>query len=108
MEKRQWLYRITPSREDMLETGPTLDEAARISEHFEYLKALAAEGKVLLAGRTLHTGADSFGIVIYLAGGEASARMIFEDDPAVRAGVFVGEFLPFAVALTCPAWEAKE
>jgi len=37
--------------------------------------------------------------VIFRAEDEAEARKIFEDDPAVRAGVFKGEFYPYSVAL---------
>jgi len=99
MAQDQWLYRISPTRKDMLLAGPTPEEGALINAHFEYLRELTEKGTVILAGRTLNTDKSSFGIVIYRAGDEASARKIFEDDPAVRAGVFAGEFHRFSVAL---------
>ena len=48
----------------MLTQGPTLEEERIVSAHFTYLKDLAEQGIVLLAGRTLNTDESSFGIVI--------------------------------------------
>ena len=70
-----------------------------MGEHFAYLKKLTEKGVVLLAGRTLNTDPSSFGIVIFLAKDEMEAARIFADNPAVRAGVFVGEVYPYSVAL---------
>ena len=99
MAKKQWLYRIQPSRKDMLVSGPTPEEEKLVGEHFAYLKELTEKGVVMLAGRTLNTDESSFGIVIYMARDEMEATRIFADDPAVRAGVFVGEVYPYSVAL---------
>ena len=99
MAKKQWLYRIQPTRQGMLRDGPTPDEGALIERHFSYLKGLTDKGIVLLAGRTLNSDDSSFGIVIYVAEDEKSARAIFQEDPAVKAGVFRGEFFPFSIAL---------
>lgn len=83
----------------MLRDGPTDEEGRLIGEHFAYLKDLTEKGVVLLAGRTLNTDPTSFGIVIYLAEDDMEAARIFADDPAVKAGVFVGEVYPYSVAL---------
>jgi uncharacterized protein YciI len=99
MKKRQWLYRIQPTRPGILSEGPTEEEGGIIDEHFEYLKKLTEKGVVLLAGRTLNTDPSSFGIVIYVAKDEKDARDIFENDPAVRKGVFKGEVYPYKTAL---------
>lgn len=64
----QFLYRIQPVRPEALVEGFTDDEKGSISEHFEHLKRLTANGTVLLAGRTTNTDSNSFGIVILLAG----------------------------------------
>lgn len=92
----------------MLATGPTPKEDVLIGKHFEYLKELTAKGTVLMAGRTLTTDAGSFGIVIYLAEDENTARSIFSEDPAVKAGVFAGDFYPFSVALLSSDWQKKK
>jgi hypothetical protein len=63
-EINEYLYRIQPTRPEMLSAGPTADEERIIGEHFDYLKALAAKRIVVLAGRTLNTDPSSFGIVI--------------------------------------------
>jgi uncharacterized protein YciI len=83
----------------MLSQGPTPDEEARVSEHFQYLKALLDGGQLILAGRTLNTDPSSFGIVILRAVSEYAARQIMENDPAVSNGVMLAELYPFRVAL---------
>lgn len=83
----------------MLSEGPTPEEAERVSAHFEYLKRLTGEGVVLLAGRTLTTAEDSFGLVIFEVGDEEAARHLMERDPAVVAGVMQARLFPFRVAL---------
>ena len=98
----QYLYRIQPTRDEfMLESTPEADRI--VGEHFDYLKGLTEEGVVLLAGRTLNTDPSSFGIVIFVAEDDASARTILENDPAVRAGVFRGELFPYSIALVSAA-----
>jgi uncharacterized protein YciI len=96
---KQWLYRIQPSRKDMLAEGPTPEEQRIVGEHFASLKEMTEKGVVMLAGRTLNTDTSSFGIVIFKAEDEMEAARIFADDPAVKAGVFRGELFPFSVAL---------
>jgi len=94
-----YLYRIQPTRPEMLDDGPTEREATIVREHFEYLQALTAAGTVLMAGRTLTTGERAFGIVILVAESEARAATIMRDDPAVREDVMRAELSPFRVAL---------
>jgi uncharacterized protein YciI len=95
----EWLYRIQPTRAEMLSAGPTADEARLVGEHFAYLQRLVADGTVVLAGRTLNDDATAFGIVIYRAADEAAARAVMDGDPAVRAGVMRAELFPYRIAL---------
>lgn len=95
----QYLYRIQPTRPEMLAEGPTPEEAEVVSEHFEYLKNLTTRGVVALAGRTLNEDKSSFGIVLFDANDEEAARVIMNSDPAVRQGVMRAELFPFRVAL---------
>ena len=97
-DARQFVYVIRPTRPEMLTEGPTPDEAAIIEDHAAYIEKLAEEGVVRLAGRTLTTGPESFGIVILDAGSEESARRVMEMDPAVKLGVMNAELFPFRVA----------
>jgi uncharacterized protein YciI len=93
-----YLYRIRPTRPEMLPEGPTPEESAIIGDHAAYIEKLAKEGVVRLAGRTLTTGPESFGIVIVDAGSEESARRVMEKDPAVKQGVMRAELFPFRIA----------
>ena len=44
-----WLVVLGPVREEM-PFEPTEEEARTVSEHYEYLKGLRAEGRLVLAG----------------------------------------------------------
>lgn len=95
----EYLYRIQPTRIGMLSEGPTPEETASISHHFDYLSRLTDQGVVMLAGRALTTDERSFGIVIFRAESDDDARSIMESDPAVKAGVMRAELYPFRIAL---------
>ena len=95
----QFIYRIQPTRPDMLSAGPTEREAELAGQHFEYLRRLAEQGVVLLAGRTQTTTPDSFGIIIFQAESEAAAQQVVDDDPAVRGGVFRAQLYPYKIAV---------
>lgn len=97
----QFLYLIRPSRPGFL-TAPTLDEQARVSEHFAYLVGLSRRGVVLLAGRTQNSDETTFGIVIFEARTPEEAHDVMRGDPAVQAGVFAAELFPYQVAIVSP------
>jgi uncharacterized protein YciI len=95
----QFLYVIRPTRQEMLENGPTPEEAEIVSQHFSFLEELTEQGVVVLAGRTLNTDATSFGIVIFNAASEETAFEVMNGDPAVRQGVMQAELYPYRIAL---------
>ena len=94
-----YLYKIQPTRLGMLSEGPTPDEAAIVSQHFDYLSGLVDQAVVVLAGRTLTTDECSFGIVIFRAESDEDARSVVQNDPAVKAGVMRAELYPYRIAL---------
>jgi len=96
---KHYLYKIQPTRVEMLAEGLTPAEQAVTSEHFEYLKGLTEQGIVILAGRTLNTDASSFGIVIFQAESDEAARAVVDQDPAVQKGLMQAELYPYRVAL---------
>ena len=98
-DKQQFLYRIQPTRPEMLSEGTTSEEDRIVGEHFAYLKNLAEKGTVILAGRTLNTDPSSFGIIIFLAESEADAQSIIQADPAVQQGVMNAELFPYRIAI---------
>jgi uncharacterized protein YciI len=83
----------------MLETGPTPAEADVVRRHYEYLRGFAASGTVVLAARTLTTDERAFGLVIFHASDEATARGVMERDPAVAEEVMGSELFPYRIAL---------
>ncbi len=94
----EYLYRIQPTRAEMLSDGGTARENEIVQAHFDYLEALVAVGTVTLAGRTLNTDPTAFGIVLFSAD-EASVQSIVDNDPAVAQGVMRAELFPFRTAL---------
>jgi uncharacterized protein YciI len=98
-DNTQFLYRIQPTRPEMLVEGLTEAESRITAEHFQYLSGLKEQGIVILAGRTLNTDPTSFGIVILNAETEAAAREIMNNDPAVAQGVMSAMLFPYRVAL---------
>ena len=97
-EARQFLYRIRPTRPEMLTEGPTPAETEILEAHSAYLKDLTDRGVVYLAGRTLTTDEGSFGIVVFRADDEETARVVMNEDPAVRHGVMRCELFPYRIA----------
>jgi uncharacterized protein YciI len=98
----QFLYRLQPTRLGMLTESPTDREASIVSEHFEYLQKLVAEGVVFMAGRTLNSDERTFGIVVFEAASESDAVALMENDPAVKLRVMKAELFPYRVALWSP------
>lgn len=94
----QFLYKITPTRLEMVTKGPTDHEAAIMSQHFNYLKSLNDQGTVLLFGRTQNSDARTFGLAIFRAESQDEARSIMNNDPAVKEGVMRAELYPYKVA----------
>jgi uncharacterized protein YciI len=95
----QFLYRLSLLRPELLTEGPTEVEAAILSRHFGYLESLKAQGSLILAGRTLTTGPETFGIAIFEADDDTQAEAIMSADPAVAEGLMTAELFPYRVAV---------
>ncbi len=94
-----FIYKIAPTRLEMVTLSPTPEEDLALDDHYDYLKELADAGVVLLAGRTRNNDAAAFGVVVLRVGSEAAARQIMQDDPAVKNGVMRAELYPFRIAV---------
>ena len=92
----QWIYRIEPNRPGIVESR-TDEESSVLAEREAYLRALKDAGILLLSGRT-RVEEGVFGVTIFEAPDEASARAVMRTDPAVSAGVMRAELYPYAVA----------
>ena len=94
----EYIYIVRPTRSDMLKTGLTPEDEQVNSEHSDYLSKLADQGVMILYGRTQTADEDTFGLVIFRAESEESAREIMENDPAVKKGVMRATMYPYRVA----------
>ena len=96
----QFLYHFLPGDRPELATDPdawTEADERTAAAHFAHLERGAAEGTVVLAGRSQ----DGIGpaIVILEAASEDEARRFMEADPFVAGGLFGASLHPFRVAL---------
>jgi uncharacterized protein YciI len=74
----------------------TEEEARVIDDHFQYLKTLLAQGKLIIAGPCED---GSMGLAVVECESEAEAQRILAADPALQGGVFTGESKPYRVSL---------
>ena len=94
----QFLYRTQPTRLEMVTEGPNEEESSILEEHVAYLQELTDRGVLHLAGRTQNQDDSTFGIIIFSAESEDSARSIMNDDPAVKHGIMKAELFPYEIA----------
>jgi uncharacterized protein YciI len=67
-----------------------------MGEHFAYNQRLFEEGKILLGGAATD---GAIGVILLRVGSAEEARQIYENDPAVKAGIGYPELHPFRVGL---------
>jgi uncharacterized protein YciI len=91
----EWLCISRPPRPTFLEDS-TPEEDAVMGAHFEYLKGLLDEGKLILAGPSLE---PPFGVIVFEAETEDEARRLIDSDPSVSAGLQTPELHPFRASL---------
>jgi uncharacterized protein YciI len=92
-----WLVVLRPVREEM-PFEPTEDEARIVGEHYEYLKRLRAEGRLVLAGPSALPG-DTFGLGIFDQADRADVEAIVAADPAVTSGIMRAEIRPYRISV---------
>jgi uncharacterized protein YciI len=90
-----FIYLIHPFRHEFFEQ-PTPDEEAAMAAHFDYLKEATTRGQVLLAGPCLD---ETFGLVVFRAESEPTARAFMLNDPSVRCNVMMAELHPLHISL---------
>jgi uncharacterized protein len=94
----KWIYIVRAVRSDLLQTGPSETEMATLGRHGAYLKELGERKVIVLVGRTLTTGPETFGMAVIEAADEAAARAIVDADPVVSEGLMRAELFPFFIA----------
>jgi uncharacterized protein len=91
----EYIYLIHPFRHEFFES-PTPQEDAAMAAHYEYLKKATAEGVVLLAGPCLD---ETFGVVVFQADNDESARGFMLNDPSVISNVMMAELHPLRISM---------
>lgn len=82
-----------------LKTGPHVEkDSAKRAEimrgHFDNIKRMADDGKLVIAGPFLD-GTELRGIYVFDVATIEEAKVLTESDPAVKAGVFIMELHPW-------------
>jgi uncharacterized protein YciI len=99
MNRWNFLVILRPLRPEMLTEGPTPEETACVSAHFQYYSALVASEQALLVGRTQENTAETLGLAIISAPDITGARKMAEADPAVANGVMSVDVRSYTIAL---------
>ena len=97
-----YLYQIRPVRLGMVTGDATPEESRLVGEHFEYLRVLYERGIAILVGRTLTTGPETLGLMVFAAADEREAQEVTARDPAICGGVFAATLLPFKLIFPEP------
>lgn len=97
---KQFIYVIRPVPRLQVEANWTEADNKIVDEHFAFLKALLADGRLIMAGKTDGLDERTFGIVIFEADSMEAAERTMRDDPAVKAGIMTGEIFGYSVALS--------
>jgi uncharacterized protein YciI len=101
MEKKihQFIYVLRPIPPLLKEENWTDREEAITGRHFNYLKKMLAEGKLILAGKTDGLDEKTFGIVVFEVDSPEEALEFMKNDPGVAEGIMTAELFPYSVAL---------
>ena len=105
-QQPQWLIVLTLARPELKDPKNwTDDDNAAVGAHFERLKQMTEEGKIILFGRTQdtqpngHLVPETTGLIVLEAPDRATAEKVLTDDPAVKAGLMQGKLFSYKVAL---------
>jgi uncharacterized protein YciI len=96
-DTKHWLYRLRLVDPSSLTVGFSESDMQTMDRHRSYIADLTAQGTCILAGRT-DAGERTFGVMVFTAADENSARAIMQSDPAVAEGLMTAELYPFLLA----------
>ena len=102
----QWLIVLTLARPELQDPKSWTDaDNAAVGAHYQRLKKMTDEGKVIFFGRTQdtmpngHLVPDTVGLIVLEAATRAEADAVLSGDPAVKAGLMRGKVFSYQVAL---------
>ncbi|HEY0967660.1 MAG TPA: YciI family protein [Opitutaceae bacterium] len=91
-----YLLRLIPRLHD--DKAWTEKDVAIVQRHASRLTAETKARRVILAGRTTEPGDRTFGLVIFEADDEDTARAYMQADPAVAEGIMTATVHPYLIA----------
>lgn len=91
-----YILRLIPRLHD--DRAWTDKDTSIIQRHAARLTAETNARRIILAGRTTEPGDQTFGLVIFEATDEASARAYMQADPAVAEGIMTATVHPYLIA----------
>ena len=97
--KAEFIVILTPVRPGMVVDGPLPEEMPVLAAHLAWLEQMAADGHLVLAGRTQEADPSTFGVVILRAEGAGHAQAMARQDPAVAGGLLRTQVRPFRIAV---------
>jgi len=92
-----WLVVLRPVRDEM-PFEPTEEESRIVGEHYDYLKRLRTDGRLVLAGPSAVPG-DTFGLGIFEQDDRAEVEAIVAADPAITGGIMTAEIRPYRISV---------
>lgn len=98
-QKCQFIYVLKPIPHLLKEENWTEREEAIVNRHFDFLKKMLAEGKLILAGKTDGLDEKTFGIVIIEVDSPEEALAFMNSDPGISEGIMSAELYPYRVAI---------
>jgi uncharacterized protein YciI len=90
-----FLSTLRPYHPDFLATM-TPEEKAVMGQHLAYTKQLFDQGKIVLAGAATD---GAIGIIVWRVDSAEEMQRIYDNDPAVKAGIGYPELHPFRIGL---------
>ena len=78
------------------------DEQEMLEAHWDYLRRLHDEGKLLVAGPSW-VGGDQFGIGVFDQRDRAEVEALLAEDPAITSGAMRAEIRPMRIVAGRPA-----
>ena len=95
---KQYAYTVEASRLAMFD-NPSQEEQAILSEHDAYIQQLMTSDTGIFVGEVSEKNSHHFGIVIFQAEDDDTAKSILHNDPAARARIMRGCLYPFRISL---------
>lgn len=90
----QYLLRVEMVRSGFTFQNMTPEEGRILTQHGAYLKALLDQGKLTFSGQAFDPK-GLWGVIVLNAANAGAATEIMNNDPAVKAGIFRGDVIPF-------------